>query len=330
MADEDKSTKADVVSSGETLSRKSAWKVTLIGTWKSLAADHLSIVAAGVAFYILLGIIPALAAAISIYGLVSDPQQIRDHFAAMEGVMPKEANRLLLDQMDRIAGRKSGAGFAAILGMLLALWAGSRGTQAIMEALNIAFDRKEKRGFVKRALVRLGLTLAMVTLGLLAVSLLVVLPPVLQALPLPPLIRNLLGVAIWPLLLALGIGGLTMLYRFGPSREKLDGGPFTVGSITAALLWLLVSTLFGLYAGNFGSYNKTYGSLGAIVITLLWFYLSAFVLLLGAELDHARNRTKPEAPAGSHDQGKPADASVGAPAGSRTRINGLGNRGSIH
>lgn len=248
---------------------------------------HLSIVAAGIAFYVMLGLFPALAAAISIYDLVADPDDLQEQFAAMEGVMPEEASALILEQMSRISDEQTAAGIGAVVGILFALWAGSRGTKAAMEGLNIIHEEEESRGTIPVALIGLGLTLALVLLGLLAIAIIVVLPPLLQALPLPNLADTALSIARWPVLLLIGIGGITLLYRYGPSRAQTEWKWLTWGSATAAILWLILSGLFTLYVANFGDYNKTYGALGGIIILLMWFYLSAFSILLGAELDAA-------------------------------------------
>lgn len=262
-------------------------KQILTTTKASISKDHLSMIAAGLAFYAMLASVPMIAAAISLYGLVADPQDIQEQFSDLEGVMPEEANQLLLDQMQQVSEEGGGAGLGALISILLALWAGSRGTKAAMEALNITYDEQESRGFIKLSAVGLALTLALVLFGLLAVAVIVVLPPLLQALPLPDMAQTAISIAIWPLLLLIGIAGITMMYRYGPSRKQPAWRWLSCGSTTAALLWVVASALFSLYVTNFGNYNETYGSLGAIVILLLWFYISAFVLLLGAELDAA-------------------------------------------
>lgn len=266
---------------------KPGWKEMLLHFKNSISSDHVSIVAAGVAFYVMLGIVPALAATISLYGFFADPHDIQEHFSALQDVMPAEANQLLLEQMDRIASQQRAAGFGAFIGIALALWAGSRATKAMMEALNIIYGNDETRGFIKFSAIALLLTLVLVLLGILAVVLITFLPPLLGNLPLPPVAQTAIGIAIWPLLLVTGIVGITLLYRYGPSRRQPHWKWLTWGSATATFLWLIASALLSLYVANFGSYNETYGSLAAIVILLLWFWLSAFVILLGAELDAA-------------------------------------------
>lgn len=264
---------------------KPGWKEALKRTKKGISEDHLTIVAAGVAFYLMLGIVPALAGLISIYGLVSDPSDIQEHFASVEGAVPSEASELLKEQMDRIAEEETTAGWGAFLGIVLALWAGSRATKAMMKGLNITYNERESRGFIKVAALGFALTVATVFLGLIAIGIIVILPPLLEALPLSEQVAGILSIARWPLLLLVGILGITMLYNLGPSRDQPGWRWLTWGSATAALLWIVVSGLFSFYVSNFADYNETYGSLGAVVILLLWLHITAFVILLGAELD---------------------------------------------
>jgi len=266
---------------------KPGWKNALKVTFASIGNHNLNIVAAGVAFYLMLGLFPALAALISIYGLVSDPQQVQEHFAQIEDAIPDEAGQLLEEQMARIAEDQSGAGWGAFLGIAFALWAGSRAAMALMEGLNITYEVKERRGFVKKYATRLGLTLAAVITGLLAIAVIVFLPPIINALPVGEGVQWLLSFVRWPLLLLVGIVALAVLYRFGPSRKQPKFRWLSWGSGTAAIFWVVASALFSWYVANFGDYNETYGALGAVIILLMWLYISSFVILLGAELDAA-------------------------------------------
>ncbi len=263
------------------------WWNAAKAAFSGIGRHHLNIVAGGVAFYLMLGMIPALGALISIYGLVANPADVQQHFASIEGAIPAQAAELLNEQMTRLASEQSNAGWGAIIGIVLALWAGSRAAMALMEGLNITYDEKERRGIIKKYATRLGLTAWAVVLGLLAISIIVVLPPLLNVLPFSEGIINILSFVRWPLLLLLGIVGLAVLYRFGPSREQPKFRWLTWGSALAAVLWVAVSALFSLYVANFGSYNETYGSLGAVVVLLMWLYISSFVILLGAEVDAA-------------------------------------------
>jgi membrane protein len=264
---------------------RSGWKDILKRTKDDIRKDHLTIVAAGVAFFIMLGIVPAIAALVSIYGLVADPAQIQQQFDSVKGVMPAGAHQLLSEQMTRIASSSTAAGWGAGLGILLALWGGSKAVKALIEGLNVAYGEQEKRGFVKLTLTSLILTIAG-TVGLaVLIGLIAFLPPVVRSLGIGETLQTIAVISRWPLLLLFFMFGLTVLYRYGPSRAEPRWVWISWGAIGATLLWLAVSALFSLYVSNFGSYNKTYGSLGTIVILLMWFYLSAYAVLVGAELN---------------------------------------------
>jgi membrane protein len=267
-----------------------SWKNVFQYVKESASADNLSIVAPGIAFYLMLGLIPGIAALISIYGLVADPAQVQEHFEGISGGMPDEAAELLSSQMARIAEDQGTAGLGALIGIAVALWAASQAVSALMQGLNIAYECPEKRGTIKLISVRLALTIVAVLFGLLAIGVIVVLPPVLDALPLPETLASVLSLVRWPLLLLLGIIALAVLYYYGPSRNLHEFRWITWGSAVATLLWVLGSALFSLYVANFADYNETYGALGAVVILLLWLLVTAYVILLGAEIDSALQR----------------------------------------
>jgi membrane protein len=266
------------------------WKQALVYLKESVTRDHLSIVAPGVAFYMMFGLVPALVALISIYGLIADPADVQQQFEGLEGAMPEQAHGLLTDQLSSIAAQQGAAGIGAIASIIVALWAASRATLALMEGLNITYDTEERRGIIKRALVRLGLTLAAIVLAVSAIGMIVVLPPLFSALPLPEALNTVLALLRWPLLLVIGIVGLSLLYRFGPDRQQPEFQWLSWGGALAAILWVIASALFSLYVANFGSYDKTYGTFGAVIILLTWLLLSAYVILIGAEVDAAFER----------------------------------------
>jgi membrane protein len=270
-----------------------SWKHAFRSVKESISRDHLPLVAPGVAFYLMLGIVPGLVAMISLYGLIADPAQVQDHFERVSGAIPEEAGALLSEQMGRIAEDAGAAGLGFVIGLAFALWSGSQAVSALMQGLNITYDQPESRGMVKLISVRLALTLGAVLLGLIAIGVVVVVPPLLNALPLPEVVATLLLLVRWPLLLLLGIVGLAMLYRFGPDREHPVFRWITWGSAIAATLWVVASVLFSVYVANFGSYNETYGALGAVVILLMWLLITAFVILLGAEIDDALEQEDP-------------------------------------
>lgn len=261
------------------------WRPILRRTKDEISRDDLPLVAAGVAFFILLGIIPGLATLISIAGLVLDPAVVQQQFDAMGDVIPSEARGILQDQLQRISGSSRLAGFGTIFGLLLALWSGSAAMKALIRALNIVHDQRERRSFLRFNLMALALTVGAVLVAMLALGAIVLLPIVLNWVGMNGTSWSLVALIRWPLLIALFAGSLTLLYRFGPNRERPRWRWLTWGSAVATALWIGASLLFSYYVAHFSSYNKTYGSLGAVVILLMWFYLSAFALLLGAEID---------------------------------------------
>lgn len=265
---------------------KAGWRDILLRVKDEQKKDNLSIVAAGVAFYGLLAIFPALAAMISIYGLVADPVQVQQQLATLGQVLPQEAYQVIHQQLQAIVSSSGGAlGLGAIGGILLSLWSAAKGMKAMITALNIAYGEEERRGFVKLNGLALLLTLGSILFILLSLGLIVALPALLGNLGLPDLFRGLFSFLRWPLLALCVIVGLALLYRFAPNRDQPRWKWVSWGAVVATVLWLVLSGLFSFYVSNFGSYNKTYGSVGAIVILLLWFFLTAYMFLLGAEMN---------------------------------------------
>lgn len=253
--------------------------------------DRLSMVAAGVAYYAFLALFPAIAAAVSIYGMVANPADIQQAMQGMGGVLPGEVVNIISQQMASIASSSGAAlGIGAVVSILLAIWSATKGTKALMEALNITYDEDESRGFIRLNLVALLLTVGAIVGVLVAAAGVIALPAFVGTLGLPEMIATVLQWVRWPILALVVIVGLAFLYRYGPSRAAARFQWVSVGAVAATLLWLLASGLFSYYVANFGAYNKTYGSLAAIVILMLWFYLSAYVILMGAELNAEMER----------------------------------------
>lgn len=264
---------------------KAGWKDILWRSKEELKKDNLSIVAAGVAFYIFLGLIPAFGALISIWGLVADPATIQQQIDSMGGFLPQDVIKLLDEQMSRIASESTGATLGAILGILLALWSGAKAMKAVMMALNITYEEDETRGFLRLNLSALALTLAGIAGFMLAIGFIVGLPLVLGKVGLDSTATAIVTIVRWPLLAIFAMLGLGILYRYAPDRDPARWRWVSWGAFLATVVWLAVSAGFSFYVSNFGNYNKTYGSLGAVVVVLLWFLISAYVVLLGAELN---------------------------------------------
>ena len=265
---------------------KQGWRDILLRTWDQMGQDHVSIVAAGVGFYGLLAIFPAITAIISIWGLMFDPAAITDQIDQVSGVLPQQARDVIKDQAASIAeGAGTGASLAAIGGILLALYSSTKGVKSLIEGLNIIYDEDEKRGFVKLNLIALALTLALVLMMICTLGLLVVYPAVIGVFGFSSIIQTLVTYLRFPLLAVVAIVGLMILYRYAPSRDRPKWRWVNWGAIIATLIWIVGSIGFSIYMRYFGNYNETYGTLGAAIVLLTWFWLSAFIVLMGAELN---------------------------------------------
>lgn len=282
------------------------WKMTLKRTWAESSRDNVGVVAAGVAFLCLLAIFPALTATFSIYGLVSDPQHIEQQIESLSAALPQQARDLLVSQMRELAGQAGGAlSFGLILSLGIALWSAAAGVKALMTALNIVYDEEEKRGFITFTLTALVLTVGLILLLIVTLSLVVVIPAIIGFLGLGPTVETLVQLLRWPLLALALAFALAVLYRYAPDRARPAWRWVSWGSGVATILWIIGSIAFSIYIGNFADYNATYGSMGAVIVLLLWLYLGAYAILLGAELDaeleHQTARdttTGPEKPMG--------------------------------
>lgn len=295
---------------------KQGWLDILVRTAKQFSADNLVIVAAGVAFFAFVAVVPSLAASIGIYGLVLDPNQVSQQITSFAEVLPQEVLPLLREQLTRITTNTQAASLSTVIGLLVALYGAAGATKALIQGLNIAYGEREKRGFVKLQAIALLLTIGVIIAALTAIALVAVIPALLQNTSFGSTLDNVINWARWPLLFVGFISGIAFLYRFGPSREDAKWSWVSWGATVAGLLWLAASGLFSLYVSKFGSYDKTYGSLGAVVVFLLWLWLSALSVLIGAELNAEMERqtlkdttTGPQKPMG--ERGAQAADTVG-------------------
>lgn len=253
--------------------------------------DDISLVAAGVAFYSLLAIPPALAAAIALWGLFADPESIEQQISQLAGALPAQAAQTLRGQLQDVAARsQSTLGWTAILAFLLSLWSARAAVTAMMRALNIVYGEEEKRGFFKRTFTSLALTLGALIGGVLALLLVAVVPAILTLVGLQGFAHVLVQLVRWVLLLGLVLFALAALYRFGPSRRRARWQWSSWGAGIATTLWVLASVGFSLFVANFGSYGETYGAITGVVVLLLWLWLSAYAALIGAELNAELDR----------------------------------------
>ncbi|WP_152046731.1 YihY/virulence factor BrkB family protein [Aureimonas psammosilenae] len=282
------------------------WKDVLWRTFEEFSNDRLMLVAAGVTFYVLLALFPAITALISIYGLFTDPASLRAQLDALSGILPSGAVSIIGEQLQRVTSQSDGKlGFGMVFGLGLALWSANAGMKTLFDAMNIVYEEEEKRSFIRLTLVTLAMTLSMIVFLLVALGAVVVLPIALDYIGLGGLETWLLLLR-WPVLLLVVALGLTAIYRIGPSRQPAKWRWITWGSAFAAVLWIVFSGLFSWYVQNFGNYDQTYGSLGAAIGFMTWIWISTIVVLLGAEvnaeLEHQTaedTTTRPARPMGS-------------------------------
>jgi membrane protein len=267
------------------------WKDVMLRVKDRVNENHLSIIAAGVAFYLLLAFVPALAALVAIYGLFADPSVIGQHVDALGTVLPVEAQELVGEQLGRLSANSSQTlGLGAAIGIALSIWSATRGTRALIDSVNIAYEERETRGWLRLTLVALGLTLALIAFVIVALALVAVVPLVLGFIGLSGTAEQAIALLRWPVLLAMLILALAVLYRYAPDRNEARWRWVTPGAILASVLWLLGSAGFSIYVARSGSYDATYGSLGAIAVTMMWLFVGAFAVLLGAQLNAETER----------------------------------------
>ena len=273
---------------------KRGWLDIAMRVKNEVTKDNVSIIAAGLALYALLAVFPALGAAVSIYGLFASPEQIAQHMNSFSGVLPAQATQILQEQLQSLSGQEQALSVGLVLGVLIALWSARKGMVALMAATNIAYDEDEERGFFKQILVSLVFTIGAVV-GFLAVLLLTIaIPLALEMLPLGRAAEVVILVARWVLLWGLAVLGMAVVYRFAPDRNEPQWKWLTWGSGIAATLWLIGSLLFALYARNTASYGETYGALGGVVVLLMWFFLTGYCIVLGAEINSEMERQTKE------------------------------------
>jgi membrane protein len=262
------------------------WRQVLGRALRASQEDNIPLLAAGVAFFGFLALFPALIALVMLVGLVADPAQITQQVQSFTAGLPRASRQLISDQLTTITQSSSGALTVGLaISLLGALWSASSGTSSLMTAVNTAYAEKETRSLLTLRAVALLLTLGTVVFLVLTLALIAVVPVVLHAVPLGPFGTVLAQVVRWALLVALIVVGLAVLYRVAADRNPPKFRWVSVGSVVAALLWLLGSVGFSLYVNFFGNYNKTYGALASVIVLLLWLFLTSYIVLLGAEIN---------------------------------------------
>lgn len=262
------------------------WRDILWRTYDQFNEDRLLAVAGGVVFFVLLALFPGISAFVSLYGLFADRATLADHLGIIATIAPAEAFGIIREQIERVMKTSNdNLGLAFLISFGLALWSANAGMKAVMDALNVAYEEKEERSFIRLNIESLLFTLGCFLGLLLAIAGIVVLPLIMELLGLSLLSEALIFYFRWPALLLLLVTFLSTLYRFGPSREHAKWTWLTPGSLVAAILWFLGSLLLSWYVENFANYNAVYGTLGAAVGLMMWLWLSAIAILFGAELN---------------------------------------------
>ena len=273
-----------------------AWKRALTETKNALRDKSLPMTSAGIAFFTTLSFFPMLAAAAAITALVIDPQQITHLVSSLDAYLPKDLASLVSTQLQTLSHRQASNIFVAIIAIALSLYSASAATQNLIKATNYSYDVTESRSFIKMKLLSLALTLGGLVLGLALLALLLVSPDLLQGIGLPKAIAEPIIWLRWPLIVVILTITLAAFYRYGPNRRDPKWQWVSWGATAATLVWLIGTALFFLYAQNYGNFSRSYGIFAGIVILMTWLHLSAFIFLLGAEVNHrleqqADNRT---------------------------------------
>ena len=259
----------------------------LFQLYENTENDYLGLIAAGIAFYFLMAAFPALAAAISLYGIFSDPHFVNDQIDQLSRFLPKEAIAIFADQAKSLtAASQQVLSLSFFISIILAIYSSGKSVGALIKGLNIAYNEKEKRGFFVLSITGFVLTAGLMVYLLLALTLIAVVPAIVNIVRLPEMTSQVYLLVRWPLLYFTALFGIQVLYAFAPSRTKIKWEWISWGGVAATTLWLGASSFFSLFVTYFGNYNETYGSISAIIILLLWFWITAMTILLGAEINH--------------------------------------------
>ncbi|MCF2916064.1 YihY/virulence factor BrkB family protein [Pseudoalteromonas sp. Cn5-37] len=272
---------------------RSPMEIPIRGWWDiskrvyhNLSQDNLSFVAAGVAFYALLAIFPALAAIVSVYAYFASPTDIHDQLDKVIAILPASSRDIILLQVSDITQQSNKVLSASAIGtFLLTIWSSSKGCQALITACNITYHQRNKRQFLMALVVRFLFSLGAIVVALVALLIIGILPIVLNLVGLTELIDLMIQLITWPLLAIIFNLALAFLYRYAPHRTPAKWRWITPGSMLATLMWIIASIGFSYYVSQFASYNETYGSLGGVVIMLMWLYISAYIIIFGAAIN---------------------------------------------
>lgn len=272
---------------------KTPFQIPLTG-WKQIAwrvkdeirRDNVIVVSAGVAFYFFLAFIPAIAAILSIYGLVVTPDQAEQQMRQLVDALPEETYRMISTTLNRVAGQaQSTLSWSLVFSILLSVWSSDRAMHAIFESMNIAYDEKESRSFFKKKALTLLFTVVTGIIGILSMVFIIVYPTVVNNFDLPGIVETSLALVRWLVLAAILFFGLAIIYKVAPFRTNPKFIWIVPGALLATILWIGASMLFALYIEYFGNFNQTYGPFAAVIILMLWFFISGFIIIMGAEVN---------------------------------------------
>lgn len=306
----------------------SGWKDILWRTYNEFSDDRVTLIAAAVTYYLLLSLFPTLAAFVSLYGLFADPATVGDHLGMLSAIVPEGGMAIIQEQVTSLtSGGETKLGFALVISLGIALWSASSGVKTMFEAMNVAYDETEQRGYIKLSLVALAFILAGLLGAIVLIGAAVVVPIVLNSIGLGEGLEWLLQIGSYLVLAVILMTAIAALYRFGPSRQQAKWRWITPGAVLAVVVIILISMLFSWYAANFADYDETYGSLGGLIAMLTWMWISVTILIAGAELNaEAERQTKEDSTTGKEDRLGRRDATAADTVGSEA--GGKGNRGS--
>ena len=262
------------------------WRQVLWRVVNETGRDNIMVIAAGCAFYALLALFPFITALVSIYGLIADPDTVEQQMSSLQPFVPGDVFKIVQDQVHAVATADAAAlGFSTVIALGLSLWSASAGVKSVFSALNVAYEQEETRSLISFNLIALLFTLLTIVAIVGGLLVIVGLPVLLSYLPLGQFGTWAVRIAGWTILLAFIVSGISLLYRYGPSRRSADWRWLTPGSVLATVLWVVASMGFSYYAAHFAGYNETYGALGGVIVTMMWLWITALVVLIGAELN---------------------------------------------
>lgn len=262
------------------------WKDVFVRLYVSFFEDRVLLIAAGATFYLLLALFPAFAVFVSAYGFVADPSTISEHIAFIGQFLPQAGTELLQNQLETLVSQDPASlsrGF--IIGLAVALWSANNGIKTLFEAMNVAYGEQEQRSFIKLNLVAFCFTLGAVFIGIMLIVTVGVVPVIMKIFGLSSFSDVLIASLRWPVVFALIVGAIAMIYRYGPSRNRARWSWVFLGALLTAVVWLAASIAFSWYLQNFANYGATYGSLGAVIGFMMWVWVSSTIFIIGAEIN---------------------------------------------